>query len=122
MKKILFVTAILLAFAFFAGCGRTGHGEGDSQTAALVGEWDYEGSLYYTFNSDGTGRMFLLGNIRWATDGGILSVCITPGLCGSVSNCSGPQSWAYSLSGNVMTLVGQGVGPVNGGTFEYLRR
>jgi len=126
MKRriIAVVVASMLALAFFAGCGGTGHGEGDTpHTTELVGEWNFQGSLYYTFNADGTGSMLgTPGSIRWSTSNGILSVCATPGLCGAVVDCSTPQNWAYSFAGDTLTLVGQGSGPIFGGTFQYTRR
>ncbi|MCL2355569.1 MAG: hypothetical protein FWC70_00230 [Defluviitaleaceae bacterium] len=122
IKAATFACMMVFALAIFAGCGGTGHGEGDSHTAALVGEWDLQGSLYYTFNADGTGRMLGAGNIRWATSGGTLSICVTPGFCGSVNNCSGPTTWDYTLSGNNLTMAGHGRGPVMGATYQLTRR
>lgn len=122
IKAVALVVAMVMLAAVFAGCGGTGHGEGDTpHTTGLVGEWDWDetGILYYTFNADGTGRMFVLGNIRWSTNNGILSVCVTPGMCGAVSLCSGPQVWSYDLSGNSLTLTAVGAG---GGPFHYTRR
>ncbi|MCL1844832.1 MAG: hypothetical protein FWF77_02900 [Defluviitaleaceae bacterium] len=128
LRTVAVIFAAMFAFAFLSGCGGTGHGEGDTpDTAGLVGEWNWDetGSLYYTFNADGTGRMLVLGNIRWSTSNGILSVCVTPGLCGSVSNCSDPQVWTYNLTGDTLVLTGAGTGVAAGlasGPFTYIRR
>lgn len=116
MKKLIFAALLVLVLMFATACG-TGDGEGDTFTAAIVGEWGWQDSLYYTFNDDGTGRMRGAGNIRWATYNGILSICITPGMCRSVSRCSAPNRWFYHYDDETLTLS-----DIAGTEFVYTRR
>ncbi|MCL2840730.1 MAG: hypothetical protein FWE05_08135 [Defluviitaleaceae bacterium] len=88
---------------------------GDSNTA-LVGTWDWMGSPYYVLEADGTGTM--AGEaIRWISANGILSVCITPDLCGDT--CILPADWYYILEGNQLDLTSTVVAGMN---FTYNRR
>ena len=85
---------------------------------ALVGEWNWLGSLYYTFNADGSGIMSGTG-IAWTSSNGVLYTCITPDVCGSMSDCILPMEWYYSISGNQMVLTSRWV---DGMTYTYTRR
>jgi len=119
-----FVLVVVLAatLVFSTACG-LGTGEGDYFTDELVGAWYVGNLMQYTFNEDGTGRMFAMGNIRWATDDGVLFICITPGICRSVSRCSGPSRWYYTLDGDTLTMEGTGNLPIFGNTTHtYTRR
>ena len=72
----------------------------DAQT--LAGSWAWMGSVYYVFEAGGGGTM-LGEDIRWTTSRGILSICTTPGLCGS--SCVAPMEWYYELNGNNLNLT-----------------
>ena len=82
----------------------------------LVGEWNWLGSLYYTFRADGTGIM-VGSDILWTSSNGVLYICITPALCGSMGDCILPMEWSYTLSGNEMVLNSS-----TGMSFTYTRR
>ena len=110
MKKVVALLVVLLLVVSLVACGGTAMDGGDSN---LVGEWDWEGSLFYTFNEDGTGRMFGT-SIGWSTSGNTLAVCVTPGTCGD--SCIAPTEWTYTLSGDELTLQGGGM------TYHYSRR
>ena len=110
MKKALALLLVLLLVVSLAACGGTAMDGGDPD---LVGDWDWEGSLFYTFNEDGTGRMFG-SNIRWSTSGNTLAICATPGMCGD--RCVAPAEWTYTLRGDDLTLRGSGM------TYHYTRR
>ena len=98
-KKIVALLLALLLFGMvFAGCGGAAIDGGDE---ALHGSWDWNGSPYYRFNEDGSGRMFNQ-DIRWGTDGDTLNVCITPALCRT--RCSAPLSGTYTFSDGGNTL------------------
>jgi len=66
---------------------------------SLIGTWDFMGSPYYVFEADGTGDMFG-SDILWSASGGVLSVCITPDLCGTIESCLGTADWYYEFNGN----------------------
>jgi len=89
-------------------------------TGGLVGEWNWAvtNTLYYTFNADGSGIMFE-DDIWWASRNGVLYVCITPDICGSMNDCILPWEWSYSISGNEMVLTSNQVDDM---TFTYTRR
>lgn len=82
----------------------------------LVGTWYWLGTAYYVFNAGGTGTMMDLP-IRWTTSGGILSVCVTPEMCGA--NCIAPSEWYYEISGNNLTLTSTLLSDLS---FHYTRR
>jgi len=87
-------------------------------TGGLVGEWNWLGLLYYTFNADGSGIMFDT-DIWWASRNGVLYICITPDLCGSMNDCFLPMQWYYSISGNQMVLTSR---LIDSTTYTYTRR
>lgn len=115
IKAVTFLTVLVVMVLAFSGCG----GGNDSITDDLVGVWLFEGQPYYTLNSDGTGTMADFGAIRWATDSGIFSVCITPNDCASVSRCSESMDWRYTLAGNNLNLTST---VIAGMTFDYTRQ
>ena len=92
----------------------------------IIGEWDWMGSWYYTFNEDGSGSMLGLGgaqDIFWATSNGVLYICITPFVCGTLASCLGPSTWSYSINGDQMTLTSiDAHGFTANATFSYTRR
>jgi len=76
------------------------------------------GTLYYTFNNDGTGDM--AGTpILWDSNNGILRTCITPDVCGTLNACLMSFDWDYVLSGNELTLSSR---TVDGMVYTYTRR
>ena len=84
----------------------------------LIGEWNWLGSLYYTFQAGGRGIRFG-AEIMWSSRNGVLTICSTPAMCGSVNACSAPEEWNYTISGNELTLTSR---QVAGMTFTYTRR
>ena len=98
--------------------------------AGLAGEWVWVDLLpfvdepYYILNANGTGYMGgeafgLQMEILWGASGGIFSVCTTPDLCGTISNCPAPLDWYYELDGNALTLTST---TIPGMYYEYVRR
>lgn len=87
------------------------------QQQNLTGTWNWLGSPYYVFNADGRGTMYGM-DILWAASNGILSICITPGLCGTIGACFAPSEWYYTLSGNQLTLTSRLLPDI---TFTYTR-
>jgi len=68
---------------------------------SLVGTWLWMGSPYYILEADGYGTM--AGSpIRWSSNRGILSICVTPDVCGN--NCLASADWEYQIIGNELTL------------------
>jgi len=113
-KKVIVLSVVLLLSAslVLVGCG--GGMAMDGGDNELVGEWDWNGSLYYTFEAGGSGTM--AGSaMRWSTDGNVLSICGTPASCGS--NCILPTHWDYELNEDELTLTG-----LLNMTFTYTRR
>ena len=97
-KKVILIVLTMVAMVFFlSACGSSLNG-GDER---LHGSWDWNGSVFYQFNEDGTGSMFG-SDIRWGVNGGRLEVCVTPATCRS--RCSAPISSAFSLTDNDNTL------------------
>jgi len=93
-----------------------------SSTAShdLVGEWNWQGTLYYVFNADGTGIRggYILNlTINRTTEDGVLIICDTPDECGNT--CIAPERWNYSISGNEMVLDNT---HIPGMSFTYTRR
>ena len=84
--------------------------------AGLVGNWDWMGMPYYTFNADGTGQMSGMP-IRWTSARGVLSICNTPAICGST--CIAPAEWNYTITGNTLRLVSTLLPDL---AFDYTRR
>ena len=109
MKKLAFLLIVLFLIAGLVACGTAMDG-GDPD---LVGRWDWNGSVYYTFNEGGSGQMDG-SSIRWRTDENTLSICITPSSCGD--SCIAPTEWTYTLNGDDLTLRNSGM------TFSYTRR
>jgi len=68
----------------------------------LVGTWGIGNTPFYVLNANGTGT-FSGDPIRWTATNTVLSICVTPGLCGS--NCIAPVDWNFTLVGNVLTLT-----------------
>jgi len=82
----------------------------EQELSPLVGTWDWLFMHitveYYIFNPDGTGYMLFTGEmiaINWATEDGILSICITPGEC-SIT-CVAPSDWYYEIDGDTLVLT-----------------
>jgi len=69
----------------------------------LVGTWAWLGTPYYVFNADGTGTQTPEMPLLWAAENGVLSICITPDLCGST--CIASLDWYYVIDGNQLTLT-----------------
>ena len=84
----------------------------------LVGEWNWMGTLYYTFNDDGTGLMAGMP-ILWTANNGILRVCSTPDICESMDACIASMDWDYTISGNEFTISSR---TVDGMVYTYTRR
>jgi len=88
-------------------------------TQELVGDWYWQGSWEYTFNSDNTGESnrTTAGFFHWWTESGTLYLCTTPESCGI--ECPMPERWEYTFSadGNDLTISG---GLFNA-TFHYTR-
>ena len=83
----------------------------------LVGNWDWMGMPYYTFNADGTGQAAGM-DILWTSANGILSICTTPDICGT-ERCIAPAEWRYTIVGNNLSLVSTLSADL---AFEYTRR
>jgi len=119
MKKFLALSVVLvmltLSLVAFTGCGGGGDG-------TIVGEWNFVGSLYYTFNEDGTGLLAGVGAIRWSAENGILTICLSPAVCDLLDECSLPQHWDYEVTGNRLRLTGRTGNLLAGQTFTYRRR
>jgi len=82
----------------------------------LYGAWNWLGTEYYVFNTDGTGSMAGMP-IRWRIrNNNILSICGTPDLCGTT--CIAPAEWTFVLDGNNLTLDSTTLDM----SFEYTRR
>jgi len=65
--------------------------------------WDVTGVPYYTFEANGQGTM--AGSpIFWAAQNGILSICNTPAICGSIRSCPVTMNWYYTFDGNELNL------------------
>lgn len=82
----------------------------------LIGTWYWIGTPYYVLNENGEGTM--AGTpIGWTAANGILSICITPTICGTT--CIAPAEWYYVLEGNELVLTST---IISGMTFTYTRR
>jgi len=109
-KKVFFMVMVVIVFAaFLAACGTNMNG-GDDR---LVGSWDWEGTVWYTFETPGTGSMWPGIPIRWTTSGNTLYICDTPDSCGQ--RCIYPLiRGPFGFTSNDATLNFQG--------FTYQRR
>jgi len=87
----------------------------DNITIELVGVWNFFGLEYYTLFEDGTGYMMDMA-INWSTSDGLLHICVTPNICRGA--CPDPQSWRYTISGNILTLESV---DMPGIVFDYTR-
>jgi len=121
MRKAFLVLAVAILSAFIlTACGAAidTNGAFTRDAEAFVGEWDWDvsGELYYTFNADGTGLM-LNDPLRWAAGDGLMSICVTPGNCGT--RCTQPLELSYTFDGNnSLTLSSQSPSA----SFSYVRR
>jgi len=79
----------------------------DSQSQ-IVGEWDYFGILWWTFNADGTGYENTVGDFTWTSSDGVVSITI------------GRETlrFEYEVTGNRLHLYGIGFD----WDYEYTRR
>ncbi|MCL2396568.1 MAG: copper amine oxidase N-terminal domain-containing protein [Defluviitaleaceae bacterium] len=84
--------------------------------STLVGTWYWMGTPYYVLQANNQGTM-AGSNIRWTAVNRVLSICVTPDLCGT--NCIAPTEWDYTLDGNRLTLTSR---TIAGMSFEYTRR
>ena len=83
----------------------------NAEPSAIIGTWSWvfmEFTLeYYIFEADGTGYMLFDNEqmiaINWSTKDGVLSICITPDLCGSI--CFVPSDWYYVVDGDMLELT-----------------
>jgi len=113
------LAVVLLVSLVFVGCfGCFGCLEGlltDMQggNPDLIGDWDWNGALYYEFEAGGFG-MRRGEDIRWSTYDGVLHICWTPDACGNT--CIAPERWDYILDGDELTLTR------SGSTTTYTRR
>ena len=110
------LAVVLLTSLAFVGCFGCLGGcltDMDGGTEELVGDWDWNGALYYEFEADGRGTR-RGENIRWSTYDGILNICWTPNDCGNT--CIAPERWDYTLDGDALTLTR------SGSTTTYTRR
>ncbi|MCL2349943.1 MAG: hypothetical protein FWC67_00540 [Defluviitaleaceae bacterium] len=89
-----------------------------SAAQGLEGSWYFLGMPYYVFEANGRGTMADLP-IYWQTSAGILSICSTPSVCGSIAGCVAPSRWEYTISGNNLSLDSMDVPGMN---FDYTRR
>ena len=109
MKKTLkgifmILCAGLMIFAFTA-CSdeEKGDKKGDekSNVPAIVGTWEYEDSseMYYTFNEDGTGAYFFIGDemkFTYEDDGKALTI--------QYENATGPNVFEYKIDGKKLLI------------------
>ena len=86
----------------------------------LVGTWNFLGLPFYVFEADGRGLMSsgtdLELDIRWTAHNGVLSICITPDICGIT--CIAPAEYYYTIEGNQLTLTSTLIPEL---TFTYTR-
>lgn len=108
MKKTikLFAFFLVTLFAIFTltGCNNNSNHE-------IVGNWNWEdtGTLFYSFNADGTGWMFPGVEINWRTGGGVVTITV-----------DGSQiAWEYLISGNRLMLTNPDFPEL---LFHYLRQ
>jgi len=123
--SILMVSVVLIGMLGLTGCVTRLPRLGRSRAAVepmeidpnnlIVGVWNWNGSPYYVFNADGTGRM-QRSNINWTTNNGVLSVCSTPRMCRN--NCSQPTRWDYVVDEGYLHITGRQLGIMN---FTYTR-
>jgi len=78
--------------------------DADVSNHPIIGTWLWMGSPYYVFNADGTGNMFLTGDLLWEVNDGILSICATPEVCRSIRGCLGLAEWYYVIDGDELHL------------------
>lgn len=83
----------------------------------LEGMWDWEGVTYYIFLSGGLGTMHGM-DIFWGTSDGLLSICATPDICGSLAACDTPTQWYYAFEGDELVLTSRDVHSM---VFRYTR-
>jgi len=86
------------------------------QDSTLVGQWYWVMMVYYVFEEDGRGTM-MGTDIRWVADDGVLSICITPDVCGN--RCLASACWYYTLNDNELVLVST---TIPGMEYTYTRR
>jgi len=76
---------------------------------SLVGRWNFLGVPFFVFEANGRGVMLpgdeAAMDIRWWTASNLLSICITPDLCGN--NCILPmeQYFVFLQNGNQLMLT-----------------
>ncbi|MCL2401000.1 MAG: copper amine oxidase N-terminal domain-containing protein, partial [Oscillospiraceae bacterium] len=74
-----------------------------SAAQTLVGEWSWNWTgPYYAFEANGQGTA-AGAPMRWSTNDGVLSICVTPDFCGD--DCTEPAEWYYEIEGNQLTLT-----------------
>ena len=81
-----------------------------SNETALIGEWNFIGTLWWTFNADGTGYLEGIGDFTWTTSGNVVTVTVWDGLSS--------LSYEYTITGNTLHLYGVD----HPWDFEYTRR
>jgi len=106
-KTVLLILAMMALTLFVTACS-SGLSGGDDR---LHGSWEWNGSVFYRFNQDGTGTM-TGSSIRWGVNRNRLEICVTPYICRR--RCSAPIGSAFSFSNNDDTLNFNG--------FTYTRR
>jgi len=82
--------------------------ESSNEVSELVGEWNWLGTHYWTFDADGTGYQFGVGDFTWTSNNGVVTVRIL----------STNFRYEYTITGNTLHLYGADF-PWD---FEYTRR
>ena len=115
MKKYGLITlSLILILVVLSGCvGERRDLLSEGRNIELVGEWRFEGAVFYRFYEDGTGYMLNIP-LRWSSYDGRLYICQTIRLC--ARGCTAPTIWRYTLEDNILRIRGFG-----GVTFEYIR-
>ena len=116
-KKLIILLAVIIAFTLAACGGGTDTAQEPSDanqwamfgatstiTPALLGEWYWpvRDTIYYVFEDNGQGFRST-GPIRWATNNGILFICLHPDTCDD--SCYSPWEWHYVINGNYLELT-----------------
>ena len=80
-------------------------------TNTIVGTWYWFGIPLYVFRADGSGLVLFEDDddrdtfeIRWTSNNGILTICVTPDSDECADGCVDPIEWSYVLVGNALTL------------------
>jgi hypothetical protein len=103
MKRLLFVTMLLLPLVFLVGCG-----SGSGEDSLIVGVWESNtvfGNNVYEFNFDGTVVVTLNGNAdragigTWSVNDNRLSLSRTSGSAWFAAN-----SYTFSFRDDVLIL------------------